>query len=240
MSQETSPVQRAVIDNNVMLLRSQLSSDPSLALQTDADGRTPLHWACSFQRPEMVKILLDPAGDGTVTVDIDSMVDASGWTPFHIAASVGNLDVVYALAAHTPAPDANLQTGTGQTSLHYAVSKGHYEVASFLVRKCHASARVKDNKGQYPLHRAAATGSIKMCELLIKEARAALNPRDSYGYTPLHHSLAEGHGDVAVYLVEQGADYGVEDNEGRKPVDVSVDDKVRAYFVRKMKEGGYE
>lgn len=261
MSEDTSEVHRAVMDGKLMTLTGILAEDPSQAFSKDQDERTPLHWACSFQRADMVKLLLNPfqvvnqavnlsgstgkpSGNSNNTkrikIDIDELQDASGWTPLHIAAAVGNLDIVKLLVERDPAPDVNLQTSTGQTCLHYAVSKNHYDVACYLVRNCKASARIKDKKSQYPLHRAAAIGSIKLCQLLVKEAKAALNPKDIYSFTPLHHALAEGHGDVAIYLVKCGADYHVEDKDGNTPLDVAVDSKVQAYFKRQLEQEGYE
>ena len=136
MSEDASEVHRAVMDGKLMTLTGILAEDPSQALLKDQDERTPLHWACSFQRVDMVKLLLNPSqvdnkagnisestglSSGSsnnvkpIKIDIDDLQDASGWTPLHIAAAVGNLDIVKLLVERDPAPDVNLQTSTGQT-----------------------------------------------------------------------------------------------------------------------------
>ncbi|VEU22633.1 DEKNAAC103446 [Brettanomyces naardenensis] len=259
MSEDTTEIHRAVMDGNIMTLKGLLAENPSLALLKDQDSRTPLHWACSFQRLDMVEILLNPSDivgvkdivgstnnsvqsphQQKALIDIDDLADESGWTPLHIASSVGNLQIVKALIEHKPTPDVNQQTTTGQTCLHYAVSKNHFDVTDYLIKECKASTRIKDKKGQYPLHRAAAVGSLRMCKTLIEDGKSPLSVKDIYGFTPLHHALAEGHGDVAIYLVKAGADYNAEDNEGKTPYEDSLNDKVKRYFKRQMEEEGYD
>lgn len=244
MSIDTSDIQRAVMDGNVGIVKNLLSDDPKLALTKDSDGRTPLHWATSFQNEELVKILLNPsqfAKDKTqnkIIVDIDDYIDDSNWTPLHIAASIGNFDIFILLATHNPIPDPNLQTSTGQVCLHYAVSKNHYKIVEYLLKEMKASVRIKDNKQQLPLHRAAAIGSEKMVKMIIEIGKSPLNTKDSFGMTPLHHALAEGHGDVALQLVKYGADWRQTTADGETAFQIALNDKVRSFFQKSLIQEG--
>lgn len=47
----------------------------------------PLHWACSGSRTETAAFLLEKSAN-------PAAVDDSGWTPLHIASSVGAVDIV--------------------------------------------------------------------------------------------------------------------------------------------------
>lgn len=235
MSIEPLDIQRAVMDGNVGIVKKLLADEPKLALTRDPDGRTPLHWAASFQNLELVKVLLNPSQyaknpEKKVTIDIDDFLDDSLWTPFHIAASTGNLDIIKAMATHNPSPDPNLQTSTGQTCLHYAVSKNSYQIVEYLLKEMKASTRIKDKKNQLPLHRAAAIGSEKMVQMLVETGKSPLNMTDSFGLSPLHHALAEGHADVALQLVKYGADWRQLTAEGESPQDVALNDKIRIFF----------
>lgn len=173
-------------------------------------------------------------------IDIDELTDESGWTPLHIASSIGNLEIFEILMNHDPKPDVNLQTITGQTPLHYAVSKNNYQICEILIVKYNASARIKDKRGQYPIHRAASIGSIKLIELLVNKGKSQLNSKDNSSWTPMHHALAEGHGDIGLLLVKLGADPKIKDSDDKTPLDVSVDDKVAKFFKKGCEEEGVE
>lgn len=240
MSQDTSDIHRAVMDGNLNIVKMLLAEDPKLAIFRDVDSRTPIHWACSFQHYEILEALLDPnhfSKEGLkVEIDINDLQDNSQWTPLHIAASVGNLEILKLLMIHVPKPDVNLQTSTGQTCLHYAVVKNHFPIVEYLLKDCKASARIKDNKNQLPLHRAAAIGSAKMVDWLVQVGKSPLNTKDIYGYTPLHHALAEGHADVGIQLVKYGADWKTETLEGQTALDIASNEKVRSWFKRSLEE----
>lgn len=243
MSIEALDIQRAVMDGNVGIVKKLLADLPKLAMTKDPDGRTPLHWAASFQNLELVKALLNPSqyakdSENKITVDIDDFLDDSLWTPFHISASTGSIDIFKAMATHNPVPDPNLQTSTGQTCLHYAVSKNSYEIVDYLLEEMKASTRIKDKKGQLPLHRAAAIGSETMVQMLVQTGKSPLNTTDSFGLSPLHHALAEGHADVALQLVKYGADWRQLTAEGDSPMDVALNDKIRIFFKKGLVEEG--
>jgi 26S proteasome non-ATPase regulatory subunit 10 len=238
MSIDQSDIQRAVMDGNVGIVKSLLADDPKLALTRDGDSRTPLHWATSCQNLEMVKILLDPSkyakdqSGEKIIVDLDDYTDDSNWTPLHIAASAGDLEIFKLLATHEPIADINAQTSTGQTCLHYAVSKNHFFIVSYLLTDLKASARIKDKKNQLPLHRAAAIGSEKLVRYLVEIGKSPVNTVDSFGMSPLHHALAEGHADVALLLVKYGADWKQNTSDGHTVYDVALNDKIRIFFKK--------
>lgn len=238
MSINASDISRAVMEGNVGIVKNLLADDPKLALTKDEDSRTPLHWAASFQNVELVKILLNPSqfqkdsNNKPIVVDIDDYLDDSNWTPLHIAASAGNIEVFRELATHEPTPDVDLQNSTGQTCLHYAVSKNFPYMVEFLLKDLKASARIKDKKGQLPLHRAAAIGSMKITQLLIEVGKSPINTIDMFGMSALHHALAEGHADLALQLVKYGADWKQETSSGEDVMQVSLNDSVRDFFKK--------
>ncbi|GAB0134885.1 hypothetical protein EsDP_00003239 [Epichloe bromicola] len=102
-----------------------------------------------------------------------------------------------------------------------------------------ASTRVRDRRGQYPIHRAAAVGSVPMVKLLLQN-RSPLNPTDIEGYTPLHHAVAEGHGDVAITLLKEGADFTLKNAEDKSALDLAPDKEVLSYIMRDAEREGIE
>lgn len=229
-------IQKAAFEGDLNKLESILAENPKQVLSKDADGRTPIHWATSAGHVSCVKRLLNN-GD-TFEIDLDDMTDESGWSPLHIVCSTGNMEIFLLIMKHSPKPDVNAPTLiTGQTPLHFAISKKNFLIATSLVVDYNASCRIKDKKGQYPFHRAAAIGSRKACELLIKTGKSPLNAKDVYGFTPLHHAMAEGHVDIALFLVEQGADPEVQDAEGLTPSQVALNKECKEAFDAALGEG---
>lgn len=219
------PLVNACMNNDLRKAQETVETSPEDLLKRDGDGRIPLHWAVSFQHEEIVLYLLSHMKE----VDLDEFKDDSGWTPFHIACAVGNLNIVNELYERVVKPDVNLQTNQGVTPLHLAVSKKHVSVCQFLIDH-KASVRIKDKKQQLPIHRAAAIGSPVLVELLCKK-NSPVNAADINGWTPLFHALAEGHGDIAVMLVEKfGADDQLEDPKGLKAIDYALNEQVKNYY----------
>lgn len=232
MSQGSFPLHEACREGQESKVRELVEEQPKLLLSQDLDSRYPLHWAVSYQHESIVKILLSRMQ----SVDLDDLVDESGWSPLHIASSVGNLDIFTELLHHAIKPDADLGTSQGVTALHLACSKQHLAIARLLVKEG-ASVRKKDVRGQLALHRAASVGSIPLVKLLC-DGRSPVNAKDVQGWTPLFHALSEGHGDVAVILVQEyNAEYReLQDNSGKAPLDVVPDDKVKRFFLENVEQ----
>ncbi|KAJ9552998.1 hypothetical protein OSB04_017043 [Centaurea solstitialis] len=70
----------------------------------------------------------------------------------------------------------------GRTPLHWAVDRGHLEVAELLLNK-NADVNIKDNEGQTPLHYAAVCDREAIGELLVKR-NAATGIKDDDGNYP--------------------------------------------------------
>jgi 26S proteasome non-ATPase regulatory subunit 10 len=155
-----------------------------------------------------------------------------------IACSVRDSDAAVTLLLQKGA-DVNLTNNAGQTALHFCASKNNLDVARILVKEHKASVRVRDRRGQLPLHRAAAIGSVPMLRLLV-ENRSPVNTGDVDGFTGLHHAISEGHGDAAVFLLSQGAEWGKKDVEGRVAIELAPDAKVRAYVLQCAEREGIE
>lgn len=228
------PLHNACMNNDARKVQEILElTDPKVTVkQVDGDGRTPLHWAVSVQNESAIRLLLPYM----TKIDLDTLKDDAGWTPFHIACAVGNMEIVEALYNNNEEmkPDLDLQTSQGVTGLHLAVSKKHLEVVKYLL-KLGASVRIKDKKSQIPLHRAASVGSVGIVEYLCKTGKSPVNWKDISGWTPVFHALAEGHADIAVLLVNTyDAEYDLEDNDGKKPIDYVPSDSVKDYFMKNI------
>ncbi|SSD58835.1 uncharacterized protein SCODWIG_00596 [Saccharomycodes ludwigii] len=234
------PVHKACIDGDLPLLKELLldvqdkKKIKQILKSEDNDQRTPIHWAISYKHLYAVEALIRKFNQ--VDLDIDDLYDGSGWNPFHVACSVGDLNIVKLLFNTLDnKPNVNQQTKYNRvTGLHLVASKNNIELASYLITVLKASVSIKDAKGQIPLHRACCVpNSINMVKLLC-DHQSPINLKDTVdGWTPLHHALAEGNVAVAILLVtEYDADYKtIRDKDDKLPVDVSCNDTVRQEFL---------
>ncbi|KAI3404284.2 NAS6 [Candida oxycetoniae] len=225
----------AIKENKSNLAEQLLTESPNLLYAKDEDERSPLHWACSMNNIALVEYILSHTPSN---IDLDDVRDSSGWTPIHIASSIGNVEILNLLMHRDPIPDVNQTTNSGTTALHLSISKDHLPFVRVLIEEFGANCRKKDKLGYTPLHRAAAMGSMGSCrEIITKGKLVNVNAKDNEGWTALHHALAEGNGDVAVLLVKVGkADPLVVNNEGLKPIQVSVDEKVARFFKQSIEQ----
>ncbi|XP_010555741.1 PREDICTED: acyl-CoA-binding domain-containing protein 1-like isoform X2 [Tarenaya hassleriana] len=77
----------------------------------------------------------------------------------------------------------NARDSEGRTPLHWAIDRGHLNVAEALVDK-NADVNAKDNEGQTPLHYAVMCEREAIAEFLVKR-KADSTIKDEDGNTPL-------------------------------------------------------
>lgn len=96
---------------------------PYLEASDDTVGMSPIHWACTEGRLEVVRFLVERGVNINVT-------DASGCTPLLIAAQYGQSDVAAYLIkkkADTSILDKNLDS-----AMNWAAYKGQLEIVALL------------------------------------------------------------------------------------------------------------
>ncbi|XP_010438551.1 PREDICTED: acyl-CoA-binding domain-containing protein 2-like [Camelina sativa] len=71
----------------------------------------------------------------------------------------------------------------GRTPLHWAIDRGHFNIAKVLVDK-NADVNAKDNEGQTPLHYAVVCDREAIAEFLVKK-KANTAAKDDDGNSPL-------------------------------------------------------
>lgn len=181
-------------------------------------GVTPLWAAVENGRAPMVARLLDAGADPDVPL-------LSGETPLMTAARVGAADVAGLLLKAGAAVDA--AAGRGQTALMWAVAQRHPGVVRVLLAhgadlRARSAVRTEVVKttpepwnpeyvteirqgGYTPLLFAARVGDLASAELLV-EAGADADDTAPYGTSATVVAAHSGHGEVAAYLLAQGAD----------------------------------
>ncbi|KAK9507028.1 hypothetical protein O3M35_008859 [Rhynocoris fuscipes] len=95
------------------------------------------------------------------------------------------------------------------------------QIAAYLYETCCNFAKIQDDFGRTTLHIAASCGRLELCIWLAAVAGADVNARDwESGYTALQRSIFYGNIDVAVRLIQIGADLSVPDKEDISPLEL--------------------
>ena len=156
---------------------------------------TSLHTALWSESPRTLVAALIKGG-----ADVE-WSDCSNGSPLWLAAKLGKISSVRALAQY--GADVNRQIKSGEGPLHKRKGLG-----------------IVPRAGQAPMHMAASI-SARGVIIALHEHGADVNLRDAVGRTPLHVSALSGKDRKRAFdlLVKFGADAALEDNEGNTPLD---------------------
>lgn len=172
------------------------------------------------------------------------MLLKDGWSPLHVAASVGSADIIELLieaVGNWPSQSSedsiviycNQATQRSkQYPLHLAAAKGHEQAVIRLL--CHgAKASTRNIFGQTPLHRAACAGQALVVVALLESDASSVDWKDfsEDANTALHLAAEDGHFDVVRLLREIGqADLTILNGQDKTPAQVARTQEIRAYL----------
>jgi uncharacterized protein len=169
-------------------------------------GVTPLSLACENGNTELVELLLGTGADPNVTL-------RGGETPLMTAARTGKVGAVKALLDRGAVVDAKEKRG--QTALMWAAAEGYAAVVELLLNASADFRTPLADSGFTPLFFAAREGRIEVVRTLLKagvDVNEAMQPKKPSGKGPgkgtsaLILAVENGHFDLALALVEAGAD----------------------------------
>lgn len=218
---------------NLDLIRILLAhgADPSIR---NAKSRTPLYKAVMRGHLDRATELLNYGAD------LEGGSDHHGWAALHTAVLAGDAAMTQLLCHHGACCDG--RDRAGQTSLHYAVSKGHVDVAAALL-----GAGADPNlltKGETPLCRATAQGSLPIAKLLISwGANVSLPSARYFGAFPVHLAAMGDYRAMLELLLASGSPVDALDDRRRTPLQWAVDahkDATAEFLVSKGARRIYE
>uniref|UniRef100_A0A8B9N557 Ankyrin 2 n=1 Tax=Accipiter nisus TaxID=211598 RepID=A0A8B9N557_9AVES len=146
-----------------------------------------------------------------------------GFTPLHVAAKYGSLEVAKLLLQRRASPDSAGKNGL--TPLHVAAHYDNQKVALLLLEKG-ASPHATAKNGYTPLHIAAKKNQMQIATTLLNYG-AETNILTKQGVTPLHLASQEGHTDMVTLLLEKGSNIHVATKTGLTSLHLAAqEDKV--------------
>lgn len=127
-----TPLHYAVIDGHEATVRCLIGDSLRCALTSrDAQGYSPLAWACQYNRIEIARCLLECAREVGILDDVLKIKDNFGWSAIHKCAQVGNIEMVRILVEEYGV-DPLLTTDGHKTSLDIAKIGGASDVIEYL------------------------------------------------------------------------------------------------------------
>ncbi|XP_062837385.1 ankyrin-2 isoform X37 [Anolis carolinensis] len=225
-----TPLYMAAQENHIEVVKYLLENGANQSTATE-DGFTPLAVALQQGHNQAVAILLENDTKGKVRLpalhiaarkddtksaalllqndhnaDVQSkmMVNRtteSGFTPLHIAAHYGNVNVATLLLNRGAVVDFTARNGI--TPLHVASKRGNTNMVKLLLdRGGQIDAQTRD--GLTPLHCAARSGHDQVVKLLL-ERGALLLPRTKNRLSPLHMAAQGDHVECVKHLLQHKA-----------------------------------
>ncbi|MBV9507092.1 MAG: ankyrin repeat domain-containing protein [Acidobacteriia bacterium] len=199
------------VDTADLLLRA--GADPNLANDFQI---TPLSEACVNGSAPLVRLLLKSGAHPNTAI-------ATGETPLMTCAKTGNADAVRMLIEYGAMVDAKEPT-QNQTALMWAAAERHPEAVKALI-EAHADLKANSKQGFTAVHFAARVGDLESLKLLLAagvdinfltQSEGAANQVTNQlgiaktigalGYTPLLVAVVRGQLELALYLLDHGAD----------------------------------
>jgi len=224
-SEDTIPkLFKAIESGRVDEVRELLETDPKLASARNKDGASALTWATYYRHKGISDLMLatglkadifeasalglkdrvqdlvkaDRAGVGRYSFD--------GWTPLHLAAHFGRLEVMRILLSNGADHRAVSRNSNRNQPLQAAAANRQTEAVELLL-KAGADVDARSHGDFTALHIAAANGVTRMVEALLN-AGADVGAKTEEGKMPMDFAVDGDHSEM-VALLERATGSGM-------------------------------
>ena len=184
------------------------------------EGFTALQLAAKYNACRVLKVLVEQ--------ECDCRPNDGGWNALHEATEFRHREVVEILlkavdkGTHVKNLDINLKKPMGLTPLNNAARRGDLEIVQmFLARNCNFDGNEAKNN---PVHHAAEGGHLEVLEALLAtvEGTRVINAPNRRRHTALIGASRKGHSDAMKLLLDKGADYMAQSENGETCLHAAV------------------
>ena len=192
-----TPLHVAIISGGDTKVVKTLLTKADVQIATKG-GQNALHLAIEHHKVKCIDLILNHRQASKVVIATCNY----GYTPLHLAVSLGHLDTVERLLENQK-PNVFKTTNQGKSLLHLAAATSNGAILPFLLNLEDTVDLVNkpDQNLCTPLHDAAMNGHLKQVTLLMDTGAMFSSGQD--GYSPLHYACQNGHLSVVRKLLER-------------------------------------
>ena len=211
-SYQESPLHSAVFHGDFEKVKNLVAQGKDVNEIGKRSGNTPLHWAFTLGRADLVSFNL--------VTGIPKLSDNFSDNKHKLLDYIKIVELLIQNGA-----DANLKNDDGETPLLLAASKGVPAMVEILIKQGQANIHIGSEEDQTtPLH---ASKNSQITKLLI-DAGADVHSVDLYGRQPLHFAKDA---EMTRLLIEAGAEVNSKDNEGWTPLHFAKNTKIAEVLI---------
>jgi ankyrin repeat protein len=209
-----------------LLRRRALGKEMFSLLELDAAGVTVLNKALARKLAAAVDLFLD---DGVMSEEELTGKDALDNTALHAAAAADNAGVIAQLLRRH-ADLVRAKNKAGDTPLHlfceHTTNDGCLKVGVAMI-DAGAVVDARNAAGEAPLHKVSLNGAkpfvlLQLTVMLLSHKAQPNLATEQLRETPLHYAARHRRKDVAMQLMQAGADHTLKNSEGFTPLDIAV------------------
>ncbi|GFV15640.1 ankyrin-3, partial [Trichonephila clavipes] len=182
---------------------------------TDVLGRSALHYAAQEGYKEIVDNLLKKGANIRKS-------DELGKTALHYAARYNDGTEVVSYLLENAKDCINNKDKNGHTAVYYAAQQGNWDIVDRILTEKVASVEGLD--AEKLLFHYTYKGSLDIIKNIVKKEKINVTAiKDNHDNTLLHIAAQKGHLTVVEFLLEKGADVGVTNNSGKRPISYAAE-----------------
>jgi len=255
---------KVAIESGAPLQDIQRLLGDGAAVNDTEEGGTPLYWASSAARFDVVMLLIDAGADvnarsylgrtalhgatgsapwhGQIAAELIkrgasvNVSDEAGVTPLHLAAVNGNPHLIRLLIER--GADIEAKDHRGATALHWAVSHGRNgdapNIRALLVAG--ADPFTEDIGNLSPVVIAALMGKMDIGRDILRGRN--LDCLDAHGNSLLHDAVRADNRAMIILLLDCGANINSLDHRGKSPLTVATELSRNDDIVTLLRERG--